>query len=144
MLMWCIQYCIIKSGKGVDHDEKKWKQFAGGYPPKILKQKDPFGAFWCILVSYKNGFRRQKKNKKQLKSVKKLKTLMPVKCHHFRSLRPSLLCFHFQSRFVILIIMVMLWCLFHVLISLWKPRSDICDSHVSQDKKIDCLWPMEL
>ena len=44
-----------------------------GYPQKILKQKNPFGAFWCILISCKNGSRRPKKRK----SVKKLKTLMP-------------------------------------------------------------------
>ena len=45
----------------------------GGTPRKIMKQIDPFGAFWCILFNYKNGFRRQKKRK----SVKKMKTLMP-------------------------------------------------------------------
>ena len=53
---------------------KKLKTVCRGYPQKILKQKYPFGAFWCILVSYKNGSRRPKK----WKSVKKLKTLMPA------------------------------------------------------------------
>ena len=46
----------------------------GGTPRKIMKQTAPFGAFWCILFNYKNGLRRPKKHK----SVKKLKTLMPV------------------------------------------------------------------
>ena len=42
----------------------------GGIPRKTFKQKDSFGAFWCILI---NGSRTPKKRK----SVKKLKTLMP-------------------------------------------------------------------
>ena len=54
--------------------KKNWKYLTGGYPQENYETNWPFGAFWCILFNYKNGLMRQKKRK----SVKKLKTLMPV------------------------------------------------------------------
>ena len=57
----------------VDCDENNWKHWQGGTPRKVLKQKVPFEAFWCILINHKNDSWRPKKRK----SVKKLKTLMP-------------------------------------------------------------------
>ena len=33
----------------------------GSIPRKIFKQKNSFGAFWCILINYKNGSRTPKK-----------------------------------------------------------------------------------
>ena len=47
----------------------------GGIPRKILKLKHSFGAFWCIVINYKNGSRTHKKTGNQFK--KTLKTLMP-------------------------------------------------------------------
>ena len=67
--------CAIKTGIRVNCDENNSQHWQGGTPGKILKQKAPFEAFWCILVNYKNHSWRPKKRK----SVKKLKTLMPVK-----------------------------------------------------------------
>ena len=67
---------VYNTGMGVGCDEKKPENILlqGGTPRKIMKQIDPFGAFWCILFNYNNGLRRPKKKRK---SVKKLKTLMP-------------------------------------------------------------------
>ena len=56
--------------------KKKLKIFCRGYPQKNFNQKDPFGAFWYILVNYENGDQETRRPKKR-KSVKKLKTLMP-------------------------------------------------------------------
>ena len=67
-----INWMFIRHGS-----ELRWKKTENilqeGIPRKILKQKDSFGAFWYILINYKNGSRTPKKRK----SVKKLKTLMP-------------------------------------------------------------------
>ena len=59
----------IQSGMGADCDENNWKYFARGTPKKILNQKDPFGAFQCILINYING-PWSPKNGNQLKNWK--------------------------------------------------------------------------
>ena len=46
---------------GVECDEKNWNILQGGIPKKIFKQKDSFGAFWCIQINYKNGSRTPQK-----------------------------------------------------------------------------------